>query len=124
MEQLSILNPPVTDMLNDPRVTSAALVKMINEQERSVHQQLAELLVKVKQGEAPFDVLIFHVLQHQLHVTTLNTKLTARTTDLMYQTVQLNLRLERLTTILIGLTVVLGVFAIPLAIDVVLKWLK
>src|ERR1700675_1585463 len=33
VEYLSILNPPITDILNDPRVTSAALLRMIDEQQ-------------------------------------------------------------------------------------------
>jgi len=33
MENLSILNPPVIDLLNDPRVTSDSLIRMISEQE-------------------------------------------------------------------------------------------
>lgn len=32
MELLSMLNPPITDILNDPRVTPAALLKTIDEQ--------------------------------------------------------------------------------------------
>jgi hypothetical protein len=44
--------------------------------------------------------------------------------DLTYVTNQLNLSLERLTKRLIGLTVRLGIFALPLAIDVILKWAK
>ncbi len=72
----------------------------------------------------PFDVMIFACLQHHLHVTTLNTKLTARQVDLVYVTNQLNFRLERLTRWLIGLTLALALFALPLAIEVILKWIK
>jgi len=61
------------------------------------------------------------VMQHHLHVTVLNTKLTARMADLGYKTTQLSLRLERQTKVLIWLSVVLGVFSIPLAIEAVLK---
>jgi hypothetical protein len=125
LELLSILNPPITDILNDPRVTSATLLKLIDEQERSITQQIAELAAKVKTEDVtPFDLIIFALLQHHLHVTTLNTKLTARTTDLVYGTLQLNHTLERLTKWLIGLTIVLAIFALPLAIDVIWKWLK
>jgi hypothetical protein len=125
VEPLSILNPPITDILNDPRVTSAALLKMIDEQESSITKHLAELAAKVKPEHiTPFYVMIFACLQHDLHVTTLNTKLTARTMDLTYGTQQLNLGLERLTKWLIGLTFALGLFALPLAIEVVVKWFK
>lgn len=125
MELLSILNPPITDIFNDPRVTSEGLLKMIDEQERVITQRLTELSAQVKKGDlTPFDVMTFACLQHHLHVTTLNTKLTARQMDHAYVTNQLNRTLERLTKWLIGLTVVLGIFALPLAIDVILKWLK
>jgi hypothetical protein len=40
MELLSILNPPITDLFNDPRVTSVALLKMIDEQRKIITQQL------------------------------------------------------------------------------------
>lgn len=125
MEPLSILNPPITDLLNDPRVTSAALLKMIDEQQRIITQRMKDLSVQVKKEDtSPFDVMIFACLQHHLHVTTLNTKLTARQVDLVYVTSQLNLRLERLTKWLIGLTVTLAIFTLPLAIEAILKWLK
>jgi hypothetical protein len=125
MEPLSILNPPITDILNDPRVTSAALLKMIDEQESAITKHLAEFAAKLKPEHiTPFDAMMFACLQHHLHVTTLNTKLTARMMDLTYGTHQLNLGLERLTKWLIGLTIVLGLFALPLAIDVVVKWFK
>jgi len=125
VELLSILNPPITDIFNDPRVTSEGLLKMIDEQERVITQRLTELSAQVKKGDlTPFDVMTFACLQHHLHVTTLNTKLTARQMDHAYVTNQLNRTLERLTKWLIGLTVVLGIFALPLAIDVILKWLK
>ncbi len=125
MELLSILNPPVTDLLSDPRVTSAALLKMIDEQQNVITQQLGSLAAQVKKEDmTPFDVMIFACLQHHLHVTTLNTKLTARQVDLVYVTNQLNFRLERLTRWLIGLTLALALFALPLAIEVILKWIK
>jgi hypothetical protein len=125
VELLSILNPPVTDIFNDPRVTSAALLKMIDEQQTTITRQLGELLAQVKKEDVtPFDIAMFACLQHHLHVTTLNTKLTARQMDLVYVTSQLNRTLERLTKWLIGLTVALAIFAVPLAIDVILKWLK
>jgi hypothetical protein len=125
VELLSILNPPVTDIFNDPRVTSEALLRMIDEQQRSVTQRIAELSAQVKKEDVtPFDIMMFACLQHHLHVTTLNTKLTARQMDHSYVSNQLNRTLERLTKWLIGLTVTLGIFALPLAIDVILKWLK
>jgi hypothetical protein len=77
-----------------------------------------------KEDVTPFDIAMFACLQHHLHVTTLNTKLTARQMDLVYVTSQLNRTLERLTKWLIGLTLTLAVIALPLAIDVILKWLK
>lgn len=125
MEILSILNPPVTDILNDPRVTSRALLEMIDEQQNLIMKQLKEMSTQVKKEDiTPFDLMMFACLQHHLHVTTLNTKLTARQTDLSYMTTQLNLTLERLTRWLIGLTVALAILAVPLAIDVISKWLK
>lgn len=125
MELLSILNPPITDIFNDPRVTSEALLKMIDEQQRTITQQIAELSVQVKKEDVTsFDIMMFACLQHHLHVTTLNTKLTARQMDHAYVTNQLNRTLERLTKWLIGLTVTLAIFALPLAADVILKWLK
>jgi len=125
VEDLSILNPPITDILNDPRVTSAALLKMIDEQQRTITQQMKDLSVHLKREDVtPFDIMMFACVQHHLHVTTLNTKLTARSTDLAYGTLQLSHTLERLTKWLIGLTIALGVFALPLAIEVILKWLK
>jgi hypothetical protein len=125
VELLSILNPPITDIFNDPRVTSEGLLKMIDEQEQVITQRLTELSAQVKKADlTPFDLMMFACLQHHLHVTTLNTKLTARQMDHAYVTNQLNRTLERLTKWLIGLTVALGIFALPLAIDVILKWLK
>ena len=125
MEYLSILNPPITDILNDPRVTSAALLRMIDEQQRTITQQMQDLSTDVKREDmTPFDIMMFACIQHHLHITTLNTKLTARSTDLAYGTLQLSHTLERLTKWLIGLTIALGVFALPLAIDVILRWLK
>ena len=125
MEFLSLLNPPITDILNDPRVTSAALLKMIDEQQTTVNRQLGELLAQVKREDVtPFDIAVFHCLQHHLLVTTLNTKLTARQMDLVYVTTQLNRTLERLTKWLIGLTIALAIFALPLAIEAILKWAK
>lgn len=125
MEFLSILNPPITDIFNDPRVTSEALLKLIDAQQTIVTRQLGELSAQVKKEDVtPFDIMMFHCLQHHLHVTTLSTKLTARQMDLVYVSSQLNRTLERLTKWLIGLTVTLAIFALPLAIDVILKWLK
>lgn len=125
MELLSILNPPITDIFNDPRVTSGALLKVIDEQQQTITQQMGQLLAQVKKEDvSPFDIMMFACLQHHLHVTTLNTKLTARQMDHAYVTNQLNRTLERLTKWLIGLTVALAIFALPLAIDVILKWLR
>lgn len=125
MELLSILNPPITDIFGDVRVTSAVLLKAIDDQQKATTRQLLDLSAKVKKEDVgPFDVMMFACLQHHLHVTTLNTKLTARQTDLVYATTQLNLSLERLTKWLIGLTVMLGLLALPLAIDVILRWAK
>jgi hypothetical protein len=125
MEILSILNPPVTDILNDPRVTSQGLLRMIDEQQEAVTRQLKEMSTQIKKEDiTPFDLMMFACLQHHLHITTINTKLTARQTDLAYVTAQLNLTLERLTKWLIGLTVALAILAVPLAIDVISKWLK
>jgi hypothetical protein len=122
---LSILNPPITDILNDPRVTSAALLKLIDDQQKIVSQNVKEYADNIKPGDiTPFDLMFFAVVQHHLHTTTLIAKLMARSADLSYQTVQLNLGLERLTKWLIVLTIVLGIFALPLAIEVVLKWMK
>ena len=125
MENLSILNPPITDIISDPRVTSAELLKMIDEQQRTITQQLKNLSVQLKREDlTPFGIMMFACVQHHLHVTTLNTKLTARSTDLAYGTLQLSHTLERLTKWLIGLAIALGVFTLPLAIDIILKWLK
>ena len=125
MELLSIINPPITDMLNDPRVTSATLLKMIDEQQQIVTQQIAALSEQIKKEDVnAFDLMMFACLQNHLHVTTLNTKLTARSVDLAYGTLQLSLTLEKLTKWLIGLTIALGVFALPLAVDVILRWVK
>src|ERR1700722_13373868 len=125
MEFLSILNPPVTDILNDPRVTSQGLLRMIDEQQEAFTRRLKEMATQIKKEDiTPFDLMMFACLQHHLHITTINAKLTARQTDLAYVTAQLNLTLERLTKWLIGLTVALAFLAVPLAIEVVLKWLK
>jgi hypothetical protein len=98
---------------------------MIDEQQKSVTKQMQDLSAKLSTEHiTPFDVMIFACLQHHLHVTTLNTKLTARSVDLTYGMLQLSLTLERLTKWLIGLTIGLCLLAIPLAIDVTLKWVK
>ena len=125
MELLSILNPPVTNILNDPRVTSQGLLKMIDEQQEIVMRQLKEMSTQVKKEDiTPFELMMFACVQHHLHITTINTKLTARQVDLAYVTAQLNLTLERLTKWLIGLTVALATLAVPLAIEAISKWLK
>lgn len=124
MELLSIINPPITDILNDPRLTSQGLLKMIDDQQAAITQQLGEMSAQVKKEDvSPFDLMMFACLQHHLHITTLNTKLTARV-DLAYVTAQLNLTLERLTKWLIGLTVALSILGLPLAVEVILKWLR
>jgi len=98
---------------------------MIDEQQTTITRQVGELLAQVKKEDVtPFDVAMFACLQHHLLVTTLNTKLTARQVDHAYVTNQLNRTLERLTKWLIGLTVALTIFTLPLAVEVVLKWLK
>jgi hypothetical protein len=122
MEPLSILNPPIEDILNDPRLSSDELMKKIDEQHSVITKQVMDWASNAGQVE-PIDAMMFAVMQHQLHVTVLNTKLTARMADLGYKTTQLSLRLERLTKVLIWLTVVLGVFSIPLAIEAILKLL-
>ena len=125
MDLLSILSPPVTDIFNDPRVTSQALLKMIDDQQATITQRLREMSAQVKSEDmTPFDLMMFACVQHHLHITTLNTKLTARQVDLSYVTAQLNLTLERLTKWLMGLTVALAILAFPLAIEVILKWLR
>jgi hypothetical protein len=98
---------------------------MIDEQHAATTQRINELLTQVKREDInPFGVAMFALVQHHLHMTVVGTKLTARQVDLAYSAVQLSFRLERLTKWLIGLTIALGVFAVPLAIDVVLKWFK
>jgi hypothetical protein len=125
MELLSIINPPITDILNDPRVTSEALLKMIDEQQQVVTKQMEALSAQIKKEDlTAFNLMMFTCFQHHLHVTTLHTKLTARSVDLAYGTLQLSLTLEKLTKWLIGLTIVLGIFALPLAIDIILKWIR
>jgi hypothetical protein len=121
MELLSILNPPIEDILNDPRLSSDELVKMISNQYRIVNKQVMDWASNAGEVEA-LDAMIFAVMQHQLHVTVLNTQLTARMVDFGYKTTQLSLRLERLTKVLIWLTIILGIFSIPLAIEAVLRW--
>lgn len=98
---------------------------MIDERQGAVIGQLREMSAQIKKEDiTPFGLMIFACLQHHLHITTLNTKLTARQTDLAYMTTQLNLTLERLTRWLIALTIVLALLAVPLAIEVIWKWLK
>ncbi|SRR5216684_4816675 len=124
MEKLSILNPPVIDLLNDPRVTSASLLKMIDEQQSAITKQVSDWSVMIKPGDIkPFDAMMFACVQQLLQVTTLNTKLEAIQKDHLYKSNQLDLRLERLTKWLLWLTIVLGVFTIPLAIDAIKRLL-
>lgn len=125
MEILSILSPPILDLLNDPRVTSAKLVRDISEQEASVTKQLKEWSALMKPGDAtPFEVMKFAALQHQMHNSCLQAQLSAKQLDHTYALRQLNHRLERLTQWLIGLTIVLGVLTVPLAVEAVYHMLK
>jgi hypothetical protein len=124
-EPLSILNPPITDIYNDPRVTSEGLLKKIADHDQKFMQKMTEWSSQLKPGDVKlFDAMVFAYIQHHLHLTSLNTQLTARQMDHGYVANQLNRTLERLTQWLIGLTVVLGLLALPLAIDVITKWIK
>jgi hypothetical protein len=125
VEPLSILNPPITDIFNDPRVTSDGLLKMITDHDEKFMQRMTEYSSRLKPEDMKlFDAMVFAHIQHHLHLTSLSTKLMARQVDLGYVTTQLNRTVERLTKWLIGLTVILGILALPLAIEVILKWLK
>jgi hypothetical protein len=98
---------------------------MIDEQDQEIREQLKALSSQVKTEDVlPLEAMKFICLQQHLRIATVNTKLVAHNADQSYRVVQLSLRLERLTKWLIALTIVLGLFAVPLAIDVVLKWLK
>ena len=120
MENLSILNPPVFDLLNDPRVTSDRLIKMISEQEIAVTKQLQDWSALLKPGDVNVvQSMMFACLQHLMHNSCLAAQLAAKHMDHAYALRQLNHRLERLTQWLIGLTVVLGVLTIPLALEAV-----
>lgn len=113
VEPLSIINPPVSDLLNDPQVTSMALLKMIDEQEAAITKGVRELSEKVQPSQiTPFDTMVFALSQHHMHVTSLVAKLTARNMDLAYGNHQLALRMDRLTKWLIGLTIALGLLAL------------
>jgi len=120
IELLSILNPPIKDLLNDPRLSSDDLIRKIDERHGIITNQVREWSAKVGEVEA-LDAMMFAVVHDHLEMTVLNTKLTARMTDLGYKTTILNLRLEKLTKVLMWLTVVLGVLCIPLAIEAILK---
>lgn len=125
MENLSILNPPVIDLLNDPRVTSDSLIRMISEQEAAITTQIKDWASLLKPGDVTaIQSMIFACLQHQMHNSTLQAQLSAKQMDHAYALRQLNHRLERLTQWLIGLTVVLGVLTIPLALEAVYHLLK
>jgi hypothetical protein len=125
MELLSIIDPPITDLLDDPRVTSAALLKLIASQQTQTMKNLHELSAKLNPGDVkPYERMMFACLQQHLSVTTLHTKLAARQVDLSYKTTQLNVRLESLTKWLIGLTIALGLLTLPLAIEVVENWFR
>src|ERR1700690_3973153 len=98
MENLSILNPPVIDLLDDPRVTSVSLLKAIDEQQSATVKQVTDWSALIKPGDVgPLDAMIFAYVQQLLQVTTLNTKLAAIQKDHLYKLNQLSLRLERLT---------------------------
>jgi hypothetical protein len=43
MEPLSILNPPIEDILNDPRLSSDELMKKIDEQHGIITKQVISL---------------------------------------------------------------------------------
>ena len=95
------------------------MLKTIDEQQTAITKQVTDWSALIKPGDvAPFDAMMFAYVQQLLQVTTLNTKLAAVQKDHLYRLNQLNL-LERLTTWLIWLTVALGVFTIPLAIDAI-----
>jgi hypothetical protein len=114
MENLSILNPPVIDLLHDPRVTSASFLKMIDEQQTIITKQVSDWAAMIKPGDIkPFDAMMFAYVQQLLQVTTLSTKLAAIQKDHLYKSNQLDLRR------LLWLTIALGVFTIPLAIDAI-----
>jgi hypothetical protein len=120
MENLSILNPPVIDLLNDPRVTSDSLIKAISEQEAAVDKQVTEWSASLQPGEmTKAQAMMFACLQHQMHNSCLQAQLAAKQMDHTYAVRQLNHRLERLTQWFIGLTIVLGLLTIPLAIEAV-----
>ncbi|MGC2528539.1 MAG: hypothetical protein WA639_12375 [Candidatus Acidiferrum sp.] len=125
MENLSILNPPAIDLLNDPRVTSDSLIRMISEQEAAITKQVKDWASLLKPGDVTvIQSMTFACLQHQMHNSALQAQLSARQMDHAYALRQLNHRLERLTQWLIGLTVVLGVLTIPLALEAVYHLLK
>jgi hypothetical protein len=118
MEHLSILNPPVIDLLNDPRVTSDTFIKAITEQETAITRQLNDWAALLKPGDVTVvQSMTFACVQHQFHNSCLQAQLSAKQMDHTYALRQLNHRLERLTHWLIGLTVVLGVLTIPLALE-------
>jgi hypothetical protein len=79
MEIPSLMNPPIFDSLNDPRLTSAQLLKIIDEQHAGVTKQIGELLTQVKREDInPFQFVMFALVQHHVHITVLNTKSTSR----------------------------------------------
>lgn len=85
MEPLSVLNPPIMDILNDPRVTSAQLLKLIDEQQQTINKQIGEMAAKLQPSEiTPYNGMMFGLLQQHLHVTTLMAKLDARSLDYAY----------------------------------------
>jgi len=85
IELLSILNPPIKDLLNDPRLSSDDLIRKIDERHGIITNQVREWSAKVGEVEA-LDAMMFAVVHDHLEMTVLNTKLTARMTDLGYKT--------------------------------------
>ena len=122
MEFPSILNPPIIDVLGDERLTSKKLMESIDSQERQITAQVAEWGKLIRSGDLrPIELMTFAVSQQHMHVACLAAKLEARQADLMFQISVLNIRLERLTKWLVGLTIVLGLLT---ASDIIGNLLK
>jgi hypothetical protein len=51
VELLSILNPPITDIFNDPRVTSEGLLKTIDDHDLKFMQRMTEWSAQLKPGD-------------------------------------------------------------------------
>ncbi len=98
MELLSILNPPIIDIFNDPRLTFEELTKKIDENHESIIRQVGDVAKQIKPADIkPIEGMMFALLQHHLLIATTHTKLTARQAYLSYVVTQLNRTLERLT---------------------------